>query len=222
MRPGQERIYYLIADSLEARAPARTWSCCKQKGIEVLLLADRIDEWVMGQVTEFEGKRFKDVARGDLELGGLADQAERARVDEERKENKALLKRFKDALGERVLEVRVSERLRESPACLVHGEGELSAQMRRVLAGCRPDRPAVAAGAGAERDASAGALLGGAERVRSVQRAGAAAVRRGRLMDEGQIGNPSDFSRRLNQLLVRLVQGPPSSSAQPAGAAPAN
>ena len=78
-------------------------------------MADRIDEWVMGQVSEFEGKRFKDASRGELELGGLADQAERARIDEERKENKALLKRFKDALGDRVLEVRVSERLRDSP-----------------------------------------------------------------------------------------------------------
>ena len=102
----------------------------RSRGVEVLLLADRIDEWVMGQVTEFEGKRFKEASRGDLELGGLADQAERARIDEERKENKALLKRFKDALGDRVLEVRVSERLRDSPALLVHGEGELSAQMR--------------------------------------------------------------------------------------------
>ena len=134
MRPGQERIYYIVADSLDARAGSPHLELLRQKGVEVLLLADRIDEWVMGQVSEFEGKRFKDAARGDLELGGLADQAEQARIDEERKEHKALLKRFKDALGDRVIEVRVSERLRDSPAVLVRGEGELSAQMRRVLA----------------------------------------------------------------------------------------
>ena len=95
-----------------------------------------------GTDEEFEGKRFKDAARGDLELGGLAEQAERDRIDDERKESKALLKRFKDALGERVTEVRVSERLRESPACLVRGEADLSAQMRRVLAASGPDGPA--------------------------------------------------------------------------------
>ena len=135
----------------------------RQKGVEVLLMADRIDEWVMGQVTEFEGKRFKDASRGDLELGGLADQAERARIDEERKENKALLKRFKDALGDRVLEVRVSERLRDSPACLVHGEGELSAQMRRLLAANGQAPPAGKPVHGAQRVAPAGAPHGRAQ-----------------------------------------------------------
>ena len=102
MRPGQERIYYIVAESLDSARASPYLELLQQKGVEVLLLADRIDEWVMGQVTEFEGKRFKDATRADLELGGLADQAERARVDEERKENKALLKRFKDALGDRV------------------------------------------------------------------------------------------------------------------------
>src|ERR1700689_4903693 len=134
MRTGQERIYYVIADSHDTARASPYLELLKQKDVEVLLLADRIDEWVMGQVSEFEGKRFKDASRGALELGGLADQAERARIDEERKENKALLKRFKNALGDRVIEVRVSERLRDSPAVLVHGEGELSAQMRRLLA----------------------------------------------------------------------------------------
>ena len=123
MRPGQERIYYIVADTLDSARESPYLELLRQKGVEVLLMADRIDEWVMGQVSEFEGKRFKDAARGDLELGGLADQAERARIDEERKENKALLKRFKDALGDRVIEVRVSERLRDSPAVLVHGGG---------------------------------------------------------------------------------------------------
>jgi molecular chaperone HtpG len=134
MRPGQERIYFIVAEGLEAARESPHLELLRQKEVEVLLMGDRVDEWVMGRVSEFEGKRFKDVARGELELGGLTEATERARIDEERREHKGLLKRFKDALGDKVLEVRVSERLRDSPACLVRGEAELSAAMRRVLA----------------------------------------------------------------------------------------
>ena len=111
MQPGQERIYYVIAESLAAARASPAIERLKERGIEVLLLAERIDEWVMGQVESYEGKRFKDAARGDLELGGLASDADRKQHDAELKESKGLLKRIKDALGERVSEVRVSERL---------------------------------------------------------------------------------------------------------------
>jgi molecular chaperone HtpG len=221
LRPGQERIYYLIGDSVEAARESPHLELLRQKGIEVLLLGDRIDEWVMGQVTEFEGKRFKDVARGELELAGLAAQSERDRVDAERKDSKALLKRIKDALGTRVLEVRVSERLRESPACLVHSEADLSAQMRRVLASAGqtvpPSQPVL------ELNVTHPLVryLDGVADSESFTELARLLYDEAALMDEGQIGNPSDFSRRLNQLLVRLIQSPPSSSAQPAGAAPA-
>src|SRR5579862_676533 len=88
LRPGQERIYYLTGESVEAARESPHLELLRQKGIEVLLLGDRIDEWVMGQVSEFEGKRFKDVTRGELELAGLADQSERARIDAERKDRR--------------------------------------------------------------------------------------------------------------------------------------
>ena len=191
------------------RARARTSSCCEQKGVEVLLLGDRIDEWVMGQVTEFEGKRFKDVARGDLELGGLADQAERARIDEERKENKALLKRFKDALGDRVLEVRVSERLRDSPAVPGARRGRAVGADAAHARSRRPDAAGRAAGARAQRDASAGAPHGQRSRSREeFQELALLLYDQASLTEEGQVGNPADFSRRLNSLLVRLVTPP--------------
>jgi molecular chaperone HtpG len=217
LRPGQERIYYLIGDSVEAARESPYLELLRQKGIEVLLLADRIDEWVMGQVTEFEGKRFKDVARGELELAGLADQAERSRVEAERKDSKALLKRFKDALGTRVLEVRVSERLRESPACLVRGEADLSAQMRRMLSNAGqtvpPAQPAL------ELNVTHPLIryLDGVGDAESFNEFAQLLYDEAALVDEGQLGNPSDFSRRLNQLLVRLIQG---AAAPPAAAVP--
>ena len=210
LRSGQERIYYLIGDSVEAARESPHLELLRQKGIEVLLLGDRIDEWVMGQVSEFEGKRFKDAARGELELAGLADQSERARIDAERKDSKALLKRFKDALGTRVLEVRVSERLRESPACLVRGEGDVSAQMRRVLANAGqtipPSQPVL------ELNVTHPLVryLDGVGDAESFGELARLLYDEAALVDEGQIGNPSDFSRRLNQLLVRLIQSPPS------------
>jgi molecular chaperone HtpG len=141
MKPGQERIYYVIAESLPAARSSPAIERLKERGLEVLLLAERIDEWVMGYVESYEGKRFKDATRGDLELGGLESEADKRQHNAELKESKGLLKRIKDALGERVTEVRVSERLKESPACLVLGEHDLSEHMRRILAAAGQQAP---------------------------------------------------------------------------------
>jgi molecular chaperone HtpG len=141
MKSGQERIYYVIGESIAAARASPAIERLKERGIEVLLLADRIDEWVMGHIEAYEGKRFKDATRGDLELGGLASDADRKQRDEELKESKGLLKRIKDALGERVSEVRISERLHESPAVLVLGEHDLSEPMRRILAAAGQKAP---------------------------------------------------------------------------------
>ncbi|HWG76601.1 MAG TPA: molecular chaperone HtpG [Steroidobacteraceae bacterium] len=218
MKPGQQRIYYLIADSLEAARASPQLELLRQKDIEVLLMADRVDEWVMGQVEEFEGKRFKDAARGDLELAGLAGEAEKARVESERKESKSLLKRVKDALADRVLEVRVSERLRESPACLVRGEGELSAPMRRLLEASGQSVPATAPVL--ELNVSHPLV----RHLQAQQGAGFEELAlllfdEASLVEGGQIANPADFSRRLNALLVRLVSpAGPSGDVQPTAA----
>jgi molecular chaperone HtpG len=207
MRSGQERIYFLIADSLDAARASPQLELLRQKEVEVLLLADRVDEWVMGSVEAFEGKRFKDVARGDLELAGLSAESDRARVDAERKESKALLRRVKDALGERVSEVRVSERLRESPACLVRGEGELSAQMRRILAAGGESLPASAPLLELNVTHPLVRHLDSLTDA-SFQELALLLFDEASLLEAGQVANPADFSRRLNALLVRLVTPP--------------
>src|SRR5581483_4066674 len=111
MKPGQDKIYFVIAESLDAARSSPYIERLKGLGIEVLLLAERVDEWVMGQLDEFEGKRLKDVSRGDLELGGLETEEDKKRQEAELKENEGLLKRVKDAVGERIENVRVSSRL---------------------------------------------------------------------------------------------------------------
>jgi molecular chaperone HtpG len=208
MRQGQERIYYIVAESVEVARESPHLELLKQKGVEVLLMGDRVDDWVMGQISEFEGKKFKDAARGDLELGTLADQAERARIDDERKEHKALLKRFKDALGDRVLEVRVSERLRDSPTCLVHGEGEMSAQMRRLLAANGQAQPAAKPVLELNVTHPLVRHMDAIKEPSEFQELALLLYDQAMLTDEGQVANPADFSRRINNLLVRLVGQP--------------
>jgi molecular chaperone HtpG len=163
----------------------------------------------MGRVGEFDGKRFKDVARGNLELGGLAEAGERARIDEERREHKPLLKRFKDALGDKVLEVRVSERLRDSPACLVRGESEMSASMRRVLAASGQSIPASAPAFELNVTHPLVRYMEGIKEPEPFSELSQLLYDQASLADEGQVANGPEFARRLNKLLVRLVEPRP-------------
>ena len=133
MKAGQDRIWYVTADSFAAARSSPHLEVFRRKGIEVLLLAERVDEWLVAHLTEFEGKKLASVARGGLDLGDLADAEEKKSSEEKRKEFRELVARIKDALGERVKEVRVTLRLTDSPACLVADENEMSANLARIL-----------------------------------------------------------------------------------------
>jgi molecular chaperone HtpG len=208
MQPGQERIYYVIAESVEAARAHPAIERLKERGLEVLLLAERIDEWVMGQLTEFEGKRFKDASRGDLELGGLASEAERAQRDADLKESKGLLKRVKDALGERVSEVRVSERLRESPACLVLGEHDVGEQMRRILAAAGQKAPEAHPLMELNVAHPLVKFLDGLKPGGEFDELAQLLYDQAALAEGSQLTNPPEYVARLNRLLVRLAAGP--------------
>jgi molecular chaperone HtpG len=133
MKAGQDRIWYVTADSFAAARSSPHLEIFRRKGIEVLLLGERVDEWLVAHVTEFEGKKLASVARGGLDLGDLADAEEKKSSDEKRKEFRALVEKIKEALGGRVKEVRVTQRLTDSPACLVSDENEMSANLARIL-----------------------------------------------------------------------------------------
>ena len=132
-RPARTRSTTWSAESLAAARSHPAIESLRARNVEVLLLGRRIDAWVMDHLQEFEGKKFRDATRGDLELGGLASAAEKEKAEAQLKESKSLLKRVKDALGERVSEVRVSTRLKDSAAVLVAGEHDISAPLRRAL-----------------------------------------------------------------------------------------
>jgi molecular chaperone HtpG len=142
MKPGQEKIYYVTADSFSAARASPHLEVFRKKGVEVLLLSDRVDEWVVSHLTEFDGKALQSVARGRLELGSLEDEAEKKEQEKEAGELKDLTERTKKALAERVKEVRVTLRLTESPACLVADEHDLSANLQRMLKAAGQKTPA--------------------------------------------------------------------------------
>jgi molecular chaperone HtpG len=143
MQTGQDKIYYVVGENFAAARSHPAIEALKARNVEVLLLGRRIDAWVMDHLQEFEGKKLKDATRGDLELGALADQADKEKAEAQLEESKSLLQRVKDSLGERVSEVRVSTRLKDSPAVLVAGEHDLSAPLRRALeAAGQPAPPA--------------------------------------------------------------------------------
>ena len=133
MKEGQDKIYYIVADGFNAAKSSPHLEIFRKKGIEVLLLHDRIDEWLMSHLTEFDGKRLVDVAKGDLDLGEVEGEEEKKAQEETAKAKEALVKRVKEALGEQTQEVRVTHRLTDSPACVVLPEHEMGYQMRRIM-----------------------------------------------------------------------------------------
>ncbi|CRM15815.1 MULTISPECIES: molecular chaperone HtpG [Pseudomonas] len=132
-KEGQDKIYYLTGETYAQVKNSPHLEVFRKKGIEVLLLTDRIDEWLMSYLSEFDGKTFVDVARGDLDLGNLDSEEEKKEAEEVAKAKEGLVERIKASLGEAVSEVRVSHRLTDSPAILAIGEADLGMQMRQIL-----------------------------------------------------------------------------------------
>ncbi|MBK5355140.1 molecular chaperone HtpG [Pseudomonas sp. TH41] len=132
-KEGQDKIYYLTGETYAQVKNSPHLEVFRKKGIEVLLLTDRIDEWLMSYLSDFDGKSFVDVARGDLDLGNLDSEEDKKAAEEVAKSKEGLVERLKTALGDSVAEVRVSHRLTDSPAILAIGEQDLGMQMRQIL-----------------------------------------------------------------------------------------
>ncbi len=204
MKEGQSAIYYITADSFAAAQHSPHLEIFRKKGIEVLLLSDRVDEWLTGNLAEFDGKPLKSVAKGGLDLGELEDEAEKTAQKEAEESMKPLVERIKTTLGERVTDVRVTHRLTDSPACLVTGEGDMSANLERLLKAAGQAAPPVkptleinpshalvtrlAAESGDARFADWANLL----------------FEQALLAEGGQLDDPASFVRRLNGLLAML------------------
>ena len=141
LKDGQKAIYYAVADSLDTARNSPHLEIFRKKGIEVLLLTDRVDEWMLAFLTEFDGKPLTSVAKGDLDLGDLADAAEKETREKVTGEFKDLVERVKTALGDAVSDVRVTLRLTDSPACVVVERDEMSQHLQRLLKGAGQKAP---------------------------------------------------------------------------------
>ncbi len=204
MKEGQEAIFYITADSFAAARNSPHLEIFRKKGIEVLLLAERVDEWMVSGLTEFDGKPLKSVTKGELDLGSLEDEAEKKEQEKAAEDLKPLLDKVKETLGEKVKEVRVTHRLTSSPACLVAGEHDMSGNLERILksvgqnvSGAKPilelnpEHPLVAR----LKSEGEGERFGDWANILFDQAL---------LAEGGQLEDPATFVQRLNQLLLEL------------------
>jgi molecular chaperone HtpG len=205
MKEGQDKIWYVTAETAAAARNSPHLEIFRKRGIEVLLLGDRVDPWITGQWHEFDGKQLQDASRGDLGLDELADAPPKAEAKDATPEQQALFERMAAVLGDSIEQVRASDRLTESPACLTRDDNDLSEQMRRMLAAAgRGDLPAGKASLEVNLSHPLLALLPklGDDDFAALTRL---LFDQSRLTEQGQLENPGEFVRRLNHLLVKLA-----------------
>jgi molecular chaperone HtpG len=216
MKEGQDKIYYVTAESFNAARNSPHLEVFRSKGIEVLLLADRVDEWVVSHVTEFDGKPLVSIARGGLDLGGLEDATEKEKVEADATELKDFLDKVKKTLGERVKDVRVTRRLNESPACLVADEHDVSANLARMLkaAGQRPppSKPIL------EINAKHPVVTRLKDEVRHFDDWANVLFDQAVLAEGGQLDDPATFVKRVNQMMLAMGGVPREAASEDAGA----
>ncbi|REL29860.1 molecular chaperone HtpG [Thalassotalea euphylliae] len=141
MKEGQDKIYYVVADSFAAAKNSPHLEVFRKKGIEVLLLSDRIDEWLVSHLTEFDGKQLQSVARGGVDLSGMEDEESKEAQEKLEQEFDSVAKRMKAALGDKVQDVKISNRLTDSPAVIVTAEDDMSIQMQKLMASVGQEVP---------------------------------------------------------------------------------
>ncbi|REC95944.1 molecular chaperone HtpG [Kushneria indalinina] len=201
MKEGQQGIYYIIADSFNAARHSPHLEIFRKKGIEVLLLSDRIDEWLMTHFTEFDGKSLIDITRGDLDLGDIDSEEEKQAQQESAKAKEGLAERFREALGDQVQEVRVTHRLTESPACVVLPENEMGYQMRRLMEAAGQPVPEVKPILEFNPDHALVSRLEGSEGDAFTDLAHVL-FDQAVIAEGGQLDDPAAYVRRLNAMLT--------------------
>jgi molecular chaperone HtpG len=205
MKEGQDKIYYITAESYAAAKNSPHLEIFRKKGLEVLLMHERVDDWLVGYLTEYEGKSLQSIAKGDLDLGTLEDETDKQHKEEATKELQPLIDRIKTLLGDKVSEVKISARLTDSPACLVSDNYGMSRTMERIMKSAgqdiptskpvfelNPDHPLVIKLKAESDDARFGDLT----HILYDQA----------VLGEGaQLDDPAEFVRRLNGLLQNVM-----------------
>jgi molecular chaperone HtpG len=205
MKEGQEKIYFITAETFNAARSSPHLEVFRKKGIEVLLLSDRVDEWVVGHLTEFDGKPLVSVAKGGLDLGKLEDEQEKAEQAREADEYKDLVERIRKSLGEQVKEVRVTHRLTDSPACLVSDEYDLGGNLARILKAAGQTAPA--SKPILEINPKHPVVLRLRYEEKRFDDWSRVLFDQALLAEGGQLDDPAGFVKRVNQLMLEMSGG---------------
>ena len=204
MKEGQKAIYYLTADNLAAAKNSPQLELFKKKGIEVILMTSRVDEWAMNFLTSFDETPLQNIAKGAVDLGDLQDEAEKAEAEKAQETMKPVVDKLKAALGERAKDVKVSTRLVDSPACLVVGEGELSPQMIQMLKQMGQDVPESKPTLEVNPDHPLIKKLESSEQSDvDFDKLAQVIFDQALLADGGQLDDPAAYLKRVNELLMR-------------------
>ncbi|MGS0690393.1 molecular chaperone HtpG [Shewanella sp. 30m-9] len=206
MKEGQSKIYFIVADSYEAAANSPHLELLRKKGIEVLLMSERIDEWLINHLTEFDGKKLHSVTRGDLELGELEDAGEKEAQEKLETESEGLVKRVKDSLGDKVSEVKVTTRLTDTPACVVAGEGEMSTQMIKLMQAAGQDVPEPKPTFELNPEHPLVARLNDEQDEQQFAQWSELLLQQALLSEKGSLADPSAFIKLMNQMLLANVK----------------
>ena len=203
MKEKQDKIYYITAESYAAAKNSPHLEVFRKKGIEVLLLTDRVDEWLVNSLTDFDGKHLQSVAKGDLDLGELEDETEKKAHEEVEKNFEDLVERVKKTLDEKVKDVRITHRLTDSPACLVADNYDMSANLERMLKAAgqqvsgskpilelNPEHPMVAKLKDESNDDKFGDWV-------------SILFDQALLAEGGQLDDPASFVKKLNAMLLQ-------------------
>ena len=203
MKPEQDKVYFLVADNYATAKSSPHLEVYKKKGIEVLLLTDRIDEWAMGHLTEFDGKNLQAITQGDLDLGGLESEEDKESVKKANEENSDLVKKIKEVLADKVEDVRVSGRLHESPACVVSNDGGMSLQMSRMMKAAGQAVPETKPIFEINIEHKLVEQLSGDLSDDDFKDWVEMLFDQAVLSDSGQLDDPAAFTQRLNRLLMK-------------------
>jgi len=205
MPEGQDKIYYITADTFSAAKNSPHLEVFRKKGIEVLLMSDRVDEWLMSHLNEFDGKSFHSVAKGDLDLGDMEDSQEKEAKETAEKEAKDLVDKLKDILKDKVKEVRITHRLTNSPSCLVVDEDEMAANLQRMLKAAGQAIPTSLPILEINPTHSLVTRLNNVSDEAQLADWGNILFEQALLAEGGQLEDPASYVNRLNKLLVKLT-----------------
>ncbi|MBD3653615.1 molecular chaperone HtpG [Kangiella sp.] len=205
MKPEQDKIYYIATDSFLAAKNSPHLEIFRKKGIEVLLMHDRIDEWTVSHLQEYKGKQFVSVTQGSLDLGNLEDAEDKKAQEQASKEHEDLVKRVKEVLGDKVADVRITLRLTNTPACIVAGEGDMPLQIVKMMQAAGQPVPDVKPVFELNPEHALIQLVEKEQDKDQFNEWVDVLFDQAQLAEAGQLEDPASFATKLNKLLLKLA-----------------